>query len=82
MISVLRMVQTEPFDRYQADLKSDPTPWPTPNDQLTSIMASDTNFSENSIFRLLVDRCRDQRYNAININDGSVIWHEFIREHQ
>ena len=58
MISVLRMVQTEPFDTDQANPRSDPTPWPTPNDQLTSIMASDTNFSENSIFRIIVDRCR------------------------
>ena len=58
MISVLRMVRTEPFDTDQANLRSDPTPWPTPNDQLTSIMASDTNFSENSIFRIIVDRCR------------------------
>ena len=82
MISTVRIVRTEPFDRDQANPGTDPTPWPTPTDQLISIMASDTNFSQNSIFRLLVDRCRERRYNAININDGSVIWHEFIREHQ
>ena len=58
MFSVLRMVQSEPFDRDQDNLRSDPTPWPIPTDQLISIMASDTNFPQNSIFRLIVDRCR------------------------